>query len=224
MAKHSSASLAELEPGFVLSPERYDPSRRLLIESNKTLSDCVELVNVQVSPKTADPAKSYLVLDTGDAREGVILTNRSRIPGSEIGSAKKLLQPGDVIISRLRPYLRQVAFIDDELGRGADQVVCSTEFYVLRQGDDERIAYLVPWLLSSPVQGVLAAAQEGGHHPRFNAETLETLPVPEELWKQRISLAQEVEAAVASARSSELSLRRLTAEAGSITARLSSPQ
>lgn len=218
MAKHSSASLAELEPGLVLSPERYDPSRRLAIESSRTIDDCVDVVNDQVNPKKADRDKSYLVLDTGDAREGVILTNRTRVPGSEVGSAKKLLRPGDVIISRLRPYLRQVALVDDELSRRADHVVCSTEFYVLRRRDDESIAFLVPWLLSTPVQEVLAAAQEGGHHPRFNAETLKMLPVPAELWAQRVSLAGEVEAAVASARSSELSLRRLTSEVGSTAA------
>ena len=68
--------------------------------------------------------------------------------------------PGDVIISRLRPYLRQVAFVDSDI-RGYElsaTILCSTEFFVLRAIEQESIAFLVPFLLSQSTQQVLAAS------------------------------------------------------------------
>ncbi len=47
----------------------------------------------------------------------------------------------DVIISRLRPYLRQAAIIDQGLvadDNVSSMILCSTEFYVLRSKDDRR--------------------------------------------------------------------------------------
>jgi hypothetical protein len=139
-----------------------------------------------------------LVLDTSDAREGVVTARKIPVTGSEIGSAKKATEPGDVIISRLRPYLRQVAYVDENIphAQGA-ALVCSTEFFVLRSPEKRSIAFLVPFLLSRPVQQVLAAAQEGGHHPRVNDSTLLTLPVPMTLLDNRDEISATIEQSVA---------------------------
>jgi hypothetical protein len=129
----------------------------------------------------------------------------------QIGSAKKLVQVKDVIISRLRPYLRQVAFVDEGLESDSDDalVVCSTEFFVLRSLDDQSIAFLVPFLLSTPVQKVLAAAQEGGHHPRFIESTLTSLALPERILETRNQISQAVEESIRHYRQCEGSLAQL---------------
>jgi len=80
---------------------------------------------------------------------------------------------------------------------------CSTEFFVLQSIDDQPISFLVPFLLSRPVQTVLAASQEGGHHPRFNQGTLLDLPMPHALLKRREKNSRQVEEAVALFRRSE---------------------
>lgn len=70
-----------------------------------------------------------------------------RVPptSEQLNSNKKILKTGDVIISRLRPYLRQVAYVDIDSNL---QLCASTEFYVLRARNNESIAFLVPFLLS----------------------------------------------------------------------------
>jgi hypothetical protein len=217
MAAFSTANIGELDRGWVLAPERYDPRRALKRRSGTDILAVARVVNEQTDARRATPARQYLVLDTGDAQDGVLHLNREPIPYSQIGSTKKIVHPGDVIISRLRPYLRQVALVDEgllqALGRSVD-VIGSTEFFVLRPVETGSIAFLVPFLLSTPVQAVLAAAQEGGHHPRFSQRMLESLCIPEQLMSRRLRTSALVERAVASARESELALRDLATECG----------
>ena len=172
-----------------------------------------------------DPERKFLVFDTGDAKDGIIAVSKPPVPGSQIRSAKKRIRPRQVIVSRLRPYLRQVAWVDPgllaepELSAGAREgassetepaveLTCSTEFFVLEPIDSASIAFLVPFLLSAPVQAVLSAAQEGGHHPRFNERTLTTLPIPASLAEQAQEHSARVERAVTQAREAYAALRR----------------
>ncbi|MEQ8310391.1 MAG: hypothetical protein RIA72_06805 [Sphingopyxis sp.] len=138
---------------------------------------------VQSVTKTqVPPEDARFVLDTGNAREGLLDITILGDPVSGRTSAKKVARDGDVIVSRLRPYLRQVTFIPpgtcDLLG--IDKLYCSTEFFVLRAREEGRnIAGLVAWLLSEPIQDMLAAAATGGHHPRISADLLLSSPVEE---------------------------------------------
>lgn len=182
----------------VLAAERYDPRRAINSGDAKTvlLGDVVNLVRRVVQP-SVDIGRC-LVFDTSDAREGILSSRKSPVNGSAIGSAKKVIETRDVIISRLRPYLRQAAFVDAEMPNPERALfVCSTEFFVLRSPDNCSIAFLVPFLLSRLVQEVLAAAQEGGHHPRVDDATLLTLPVPVSLLDAREAVSRNVEKAVA---------------------------
>jgi hypothetical protein len=167
------------------------------------LADLADVIRTIVTPGAGRDVNA-LVLDTSDAHEGVI-PYRHAFRARAIGSAKKLIQPGDVIVSRLRPYLRQVAYVDAELRRitSIQDIVCSTEFFVLRSRTGDSIAFLVPFLLSHGIQDVLAASQEGGHHPRFSEHTLTSLPVPQMVVDARTDVSQAVEASVRVFRESE---------------------
>jgi len=211
VAEHAVVTVGELDAGLVMTPERYDPRRRRA-GGGPSLRDVAVAVSEPVSSRTAHADRSYLVLDTSDAREGVVLTRKPPVPGAEIGSGKKRVQAGDVIVSRLRPYLRQVALVDAGLAADGVEIVCSTEFFVLRGLDEASIAFLVPVLLSAAAQEVLGAAQEGGHHPRFNLATLEAVGLPADALARRDELSREVERAVGQARAAELTLRALVGE------------
>ncbi len=203
MAISAVVDVSRLDDGNVLAPERYDPRRRYVGQSNARLSDIVNLLREQISAETAKAKQQFLVLATGDARDGIVRPTVPPCDGSAIGSTKRRIRPGQVIISRLRPYLQQVAWIDASLLESTDghvELVCSTEFYVLDSKDGESIAFLVPFLLSRRVQSVLAASQEGGHHPRFNELTLKSLPLPTLLLERREELSMRVERAVSQAR------------------------
>ena len=237
MAIAAVVDIARLDDGWILAPERYDPRRRRAENVGPCVGDFVHVRRDTVHAK-ADPARKFLVFDTGDAKDGIITASKSPVAGSQIRSAKKHIHPRQVIVSRLRPYLRQVAWVD--LGLQAEQeplagvregtsaelavaprkiepgidLICSTEFFVLESIDDASIAFLVPFLLSTPVQAVLAAAQEGGHHPRFNERTLTTLPIPASLAERAKELSVRVEQAVTQAREAYADLRGTVMAAG----------
>lgn len=198
----------------VLAPERYDPRRAIDASAAGTtlLGDVVTHERTAIQPST--DLGRCLVLDTSDAREGIVIARKTPVAGHELGSAKKVIELHDVIISRLRPYLRQVAFVDSEIpGAGAALLVCSTEFFVLRSRDEHSIAFLIPFLLSRQVQEVLAASQEGGHHPRFDDSALLTLPLPVSLLSQRQDISATTEKAVSLYRKCERQIDDMTAKA-----------
>jgi hypothetical protein len=220
MALTSVRSVKELDGHFVLTPERYDPRRKGLALSGAGGVLLRTLVTSSRDTVTAadSPTRRCLVFDTTDAREGKLVGGKCPQSVGELGSAKKIIEPNDVVISRLRPYLRQVAFVDADVRGGTDDLLLlgSTEFFALRPIDKKSIAFLVPFLLSGPVQQVLAASQEGGHHPRFNEAALLGLPVPAALLKNRDAISRAVERSVRMFRESEKSLTALVeqAEAG----------
>ena len=208
---------SSLAQTFVLAPERYDPRRELEADSVETVPLGTIVQTVRKTIQSADGVGLCLVLDTSDAREGIVIGRKT--PTTDIGSTKKCLQPGDVIISRLRPYLRQVAYVDNAIPNASDStIVCSTEFYVLRSVDRDSVAFLVPFLLARQVQEVLSASQEGGHHPRFDEHALVTLPLPKALLLRRKEVSDAVIRSVREYRTSESRIDQLVLDAeGTLT-------
>ena len=209
MAEHSVVSLRALAPGVVLAPERYDPRRRLPWRG-PALDTVAQVVSDSV-PAWAGPA---IVLDTSHVCEGVVRPPPLD-PAPALGSARRVLAPGDVVISRLRPYLRQVAWVDPGLlaAHPGATLLGSPELIALRPRDPQSLAFLVPFLLSAPVQRALAAAQEGSHHPRVPRGFLASLPIPTAWLADRVARSRAVEAAIAATRDGAATLTRLSEEA-----------
>jgi len=204
MAIINVIKISELEAGYVLTPERYNLSRNIM--ENNTFYNIAKVCfikNESFTLKKIENDKNYVVFDTGDAEEGYI-SYKKFIDPSNIGSTKKIIKPGDVIISKLRPYLRQVGFFDTELYEAyPDNTIflCSTEFYVLKS--DEDISFLAPLLLTNNIQKVLIQAQEGGHHPRFKQNVLENLCIDEKNYENRFSIGEIFKKAISSIRHGE---------------------
>ncbi|HYF97169.1 MAG TPA: hypothetical protein VD947_03985 [Patescibacteria group bacterium] len=198
MAKTFSKRVASLDKGFVLSPERYHPDKFLPSNGGVKLSELVYEVRESVfrSYKGVPGNPNAIVFDTSDAYNGFLNNERSLEPIAKLGSQKKKIARGDVIISRLRPYLRQVAFVGNEY-YDHEMLLGSTEFFVLRpllENDD--VSYLVPFLLSSEVQKVLSISVEGAHHPRFNSNTLLELEIPRSYYEKRNEISKNVTMAI----------------------------
>jgi hypothetical protein len=213
MALISIRSRARLASPVILAPERYDPRRKLDTKGNEVieLGDIVISVRKMVQPSTE--IGECLVFDTSDIREGIIIGRKQPVMGINIGSAKKEIMAGDVLISRLRPYLRQVAFVDKQIPNTQNtRILCSTEFFVLRPIDTLSLAFLVPFLLSSKIQEVLKASQEGGHHPRFIESALLTLPIPKKLLSQRETISEVIQNSIHLYRASEQGIADMVTE------------
>ena len=197
-------TLAELGDAITLAPERH---RAASLEGagrekgGASLGTLVALRNERVS---GDALEDAIVFDTTHVKDGVLDVAAALRMTAAPSSAKKRVRPGDLLVSRLRPYLRQIAFAHPAaMAACGDRVVaCSTEFYVLAPidagvpSDAASLAYLVPWLLAAPAQAILAAGQEGGHHPRVPRETLLAMRVPKGIVARRSAVSADVEAAL----------------------------
>lgn len=195
-------TISQLGETFVLTPERYNPRRRMNIEVDGVkLSELVYLSDEILTFKKGKAEEQYQI-NTGDAMGGYL-----RIPQTKemLNSSKKILHKGDVIISRLRPYLKQIAYVDDVINDG---LYASTEFYVLRGRSEQSIAFLVPYLLSDAAQTVFANSVEGSQHPRFKEDDINNLVIPISLLEKRDELSEEVESAIRDYREYESRLSR----------------
>ncbi len=185
-------SLAQLGEDVVLAPERWTA-----IDDGAEGTPLGELV---IERRERAETTGAVVLDTTHARDGLLDIPAALRAGPSVKSAKKRAEGGDLVVSRLRPYLRQIALVHPgALAASGDRpLALSTEFYVLspkRQGED--LAFLLPFLLGEAAQSVLAAAQEGGHHPRVPRSTLLALRVPDGIVTARRRLSRRVNAALA---------------------------
>jgi hypothetical protein len=214
MAQIFEKLVATLDDGYVLSPERYNPAKFMPSNGGVKLSELVYEVRETVSRSYKGFLKDTkaIVLDTSDAYNGFLNNEKSHEPVITLGSQKKKILKGDVIISRLRPYLRQVASVgseyDDEL------LLCSTEFFVLRslvEGED--ISYLAPFLLSDDVQRILNISVEGAHHPRFNSDMLLQLEMPRSYYEKHVEISKRVRSAIYSYNNARNDMNGLWSEA-----------
>jgi len=201
MAICMTKTTTQLGPQFVLTPERYNPKRRMsLLDENDgvLLSEIITLENDIVASKK--DVSAWYQINTSDAMGGYL-----RVPSNpeQLNSNKKILKTGDIIISRLRPYLRQVAYVDIDSNL---QLCASTEFYVLRARNNESIAFLVPFLLSEAAQTVFANSVEGSQHPRFKEEDVLNLVIPSQLFEEREKISNDIRSAINQYREYEKSL------------------
>jgi hypothetical protein len=204
-------TVAELGEAVTLAPER-QRATRLTGDAGVLLSSLVEERIERVGEGDLHAA---VVFDTTHAREGVLDLRAALRAIEPPSSSKKRVRAGDVLVSRLRPYLRQIAFVHPALAAECKgrPLVCSTEFYVLSaNASGESLAFLVPWLLSEDTQAILAAAQEGGHHPRVPRETLFALRVPASKVEARGGVSTRVEDAIEGVFGARSALARLIEE------------
>jgi hypothetical protein len=191
MKLYAVRTLHELGPSLTLAPERYRPVDE---PRGVPLSEIAVEVRTRLAPEHGEQA---VILDTTHVKEGTI---DLPMPGRSTGIGKTRVPEGALLISRLRPYLRQIGFVSASLlARLAHApLACSTEFSVLVARDEgESLAFLLPFLLSADVQARLAARQEGGHRPRVPRVTLMALLVPPSRMRYRHETSASVEAALA---------------------------
>ena len=120
MARFIETTVGQLARGWLLAPERYD--RPAFASGGIPLPTLAQLSSEIVTPKAIPVAMRTRVLDTGDALAGFARATPSTAR-PDFRSNKKRLRPGDVIVSRLRPYLRQVAYLDASLFEEDGQAV-----------------------------------------------------------------------------------------------------
>lgn len=199
----------ELGKDFILSPEYWYSHKQVKkqMEGIK-ISDIVTLSKKGTKPNL----ENSLILDTSNAERGLLqLSSYLFDAGKKSKSNKKIVNEGVVIISRLRSYLMQVAYIPHGLKRklNIDNIYCSTEFYILESKTAEDIAFLVPWLLSPKIQKVFSDATVGGHHPRFGDDLLMSLNIDGDIFNNRAALSRGVSHNINISIDAQISMREM---------------
>ena len=133
------------------------------------------------SKKPSEEWFSYIDIDTVDNTRQTVKTPK-RIPSAEAPSrASRKLHTGDTIFSLVRPYLRNIAYIDEHLSN----CIASTGFYVCHpiSALDSKYIY---WLLTSDyaVMG-LNQHMKGDNSPSIRSGDMENFcfplaPLPEQ--------------------------------------------
>ena len=116
----------------------------------------------------------YIDIDAIDNTNNVVLSPK-RLPVAKAPSrASRGLKSGDTLFSVVRPYLRNIAYIDDSLA----DCIASTGFYVCRP--DEMVAprFLFWLLLSDYVVNGLNSFMKGDNSPSIRGEQLHDFLVP----------------------------------------------
>jgi len=118
--------------------------------------------------------------DVTDALQPILDDETEPVSTETIRSIKKVFKDGDVAISRLRAYLREIAVVRTS---GTVPAVGSSEFIVLRPRDPKSNAIapetLLTFLRFAAVQTILKWCQDGSQHPRFSEGDLMSIPIPD---------------------------------------------
>jgi type I restriction enzyme, S subunit len=146
-------------------PERAAALDAVIAAANATavrLEDAAEFVSDPVEPSEAEMVLGLSAIEphTGEVASVV-----------DTAAAAKRYQSGDVIYSRLRPYLNKVA-------RMSVDGLCSTEFYVLRALDGVDPDYLAVALRSPLVLSQARHLSTGNTHPRVVEADARGIVVP----------------------------------------------
>lgn len=191
-----TSSLAEITAGRRFGAEFYMPAKAQIMKAlaagaSEPLSEHVSSVRQLWDPTLATGVIRNF--DLSDAMEPFLDERFDPVDVRTIRSSKKKLRTNDVVISRLRSYLKQIAVVRCN---GPDEIVGSSEFIVLRSKGQLEPETLLAYLRSEPVQTVLRWSQDGTNHPRFDEATLLSLPVPAVLLERSDEISGSVRASI----------------------------
>ncbi len=161
-------------------PEKQHILEQLAKLPGKPVSYHFENINETLAPPASETGEQVQNYDLDDALR-FFLDDIQPISSYELGSMKNRFKRGDVVVSRLRSYLREIAIAETSPDSNC---VGSSEFIVLRPTETTQLSpeLLVVYLRSPPVQKILKWCQNGSNHPRFNEDELLSIKVPERIF------------------------------------------
>lgn len=161
-------------------PAKVEVQETLKKLPGKPIGERFGSIRKMLNPKKEGVPSPVRNFDVTDALQPILDDAKELTAIEDIGSTKKVFENGDVAISRLRAYLRQIAVVRTD---GKIPLVGSSEFIVLRPKTkaDRNIApeTLLTFLRSAPVQTILKWCQDGSQHPRFSENDLLAIHVPD---------------------------------------------
>ncbi len=176
-------------------PEKQHILEQLAKLPGQFIGDYYDVVDELLNPPSEDTGEMVQNYDLTEALR-FFLSDIEPINTFDLGSTKKCFQQGDVVVSRLRSYLKEIAVVETS---PTVKCVGSSEFIVLRQnGKEVSPELLVVYLRSPPVQKILKWCQDGSNHPRFKKEELLSIKLPERVLNVQDEVKRIIKAAIQS--------------------------
>lgn len=203
---------ADVHAAARFDAEYFQPPKKAVLDAlakmpGRLVRDQYRSIRQLWQPDTAGASDQVRNYDLPDALQLFLDDAVEPTTRDTIASTKKKLEPGDLVVSRLRSYLKEIAVV---LDTDSIPMVGSTEFIVLRpqKGAVPAEALLV-YLRSKYIQTVLKWCQDGSNHPRFDEKELLGLRVPDVVRDCQDDIAAKVQASIHARREA----RRLLDEA-----------
>ena len=124
--------------------------------------------------KPIGDAFDYIDIDAIDNQKQMV-NNPKRLSVSEAPSrASRKLHAGDTVFSLVRPYLKNIAYIDDSLAH----CIASTGFFVCTPKEFLNSRYLYQLMVSSYMVDGLNQYMKGDNSPSIRKDDIERFPFP----------------------------------------------
>jgi len=158
-------------------PAKTEALAKLSALSNCTVGDQFNSIRELWQPDDDSSPNVVRNYDLTDALSPFLDGTKEPIHRTSIASTKKKIRGGDLVVSRLGSYLKEIAVVQSG---GSVSMVASTEYIVLRpkQSGSVSVEALLIFLRSSLPQVVFKWSQDGSTHPRFDEKELLRLPLP----------------------------------------------
>ncbi|MHB8927069.1 MAG: restriction endonuclease subunit S [Bacillota bacterium] len=192
-----------------LDAEYFQPAKKVVLDALEGVSGTAIGAIYQVARQVWMPAKKGGLVrnyDLSAARQPFLDDTVLPVSPDEVDSAKVKLRPGDLVVSRLRSYLKEIAVVTDT---GNIPMVGSTEFIVLRSKAHSVSPEVLGVYLRSPyVQTVLRWCQDGSNHPRFDQKELLSLRIPDAVLGVQDAIDDCIQTSIAAHRESRRRLNQ----------------
>lgn len=148
--------------------------------------DVAEIASNLVKPESI-PDLPHIAPDNIEAGTARLLPYRT-IAEDKLISAKNRFYPGQVLYSKIRPYLKKAVLVDFD---GA----CSADMYPLSAGPKLHSKYLLYWLISDSFAQFSARHEGRTVLPKINQKALNATPFPLPPKEDQIEIVRRIESA-----------------------------
>lgn len=152
-----------------------DEEKSFAIPNNWQWVRLGELLKPEISLKPKSSFK-YIDIASLDNKINVITNYKTCIIGKDKipVRATKLVSKGDILYSTVRPYLKNVAIVPNEL----DKQIATSGFYVLKPLEPTDNKYLFYLLLSPYLTNAMHEKMKGINSPSIKKSDLKSFPIP----------------------------------------------
>jgi restriction endonuclease S subunit len=148
------------------------------------LTDVAKVLHQSLDPQNY-PSADFIHVGVGDINSATGWAVEQKVKGMELLSQKVVFKRGDILFSKIRPYLNKVTLIPKSLEWGLG----SSEFYIVRAKQEQNRYYLFAYLRSRLTLEQTVPPLTGSSRPRLRKEDIEDIKIliPETTIFEKIS-------------------------------------